>query len=537
MSSSVQPHQRESELQSVLNSKTFTKTPNLARLLQYVCNKSFEGHACDLKEYNIGVEALGRPPEFDPASSSIVRVEFFRLREKLKKYYETEGKNDSVAIILEPGSYAPRFVPAPETQTEPAGEANPLPQAVEEPPCEEVAESGQLAIATLNISPLQERVPALPGRLGPLGGIGLRASVIGIILLVLAGLVVAWREGSVGHGSTPPTISEVKTPNPAVSAAPGQEVRILAGYTKSHYIDRFGRVWDGDRYYSGGTASSTARQFIARTLDPGLFQSSRSGDFSYDIPRQPGVYELHLYFVETFFGPESINGGGESSRIFNVDLNGKPLLNQFDPIRDAGASGTADERVFKDIEPAKDGYIHLNFRHFRDEPIITAIEVVPGIRGKMKPVRIVAQENSFTDHSGLVWSPDSYFRGGRGVIHSGPVQSTEDPDLYDGERFGNFDYSIPVADGKYGLKLHFAETYFGPAKPGGGGIGSRLFDIFCNGVALVRNLDISKETGGSNRALVKVFHGLEPNNEGKLIISFVPVENYACINAIEVFEE
>src|SRR5690348_12395938 len=185
MSSSVQPHQIESELQSVLNSKTFTKTPNLARLLQYVCVKSFEGHACDLKEYNIGVEALGRPPDFDPASSSIVRVEFFRLREKLKKYYETEGKNDSVAIILEPGSYAPQFVPASETQTEPAGDGSSLPEAGVEHPQTEAAEGGQLALASLISGPLQKQARLLPGKMGTLGGVGFRLSVIGIVLLVL----------------------------------------------------------------------------------------------------------------------------------------------------------------------------------------------------------------------------------------------------------------------------------------------------------------------------------------------------------------
>ncbi|HEV2349836.1 MAG TPA: malectin domain-containing carbohydrate-binding protein [Terriglobia bacterium] len=537
MSSSVQPQQREFELQSVLSSKTFTKTPNLARLLQYVCNKSFEGRAGDLKEYNIGVEALGRPPEFDPTNSSIVRVEFYRLREKLKKYYETEGRNDAITILLEPGSYAPQFVPALEIQMDSARDGTALPQASLERPLIERAEGGQLAIAPLEVGPLRERVPALPDRVRPLSGFGLRMTVLAIILVVLAGMVVAWKMGYIKLEAPAPAVSAAETPGPVVISAPGEEVRILAGYSKNAYIDRYGRVWEGDRYFKGGTATSIARQFIARTLDPGLFQSSRSGEFSYDIPRKAGVYELHLYFVESIFGPGTIPGGGESSRIFNVLLNGQPLLTAFDPISDAGANNTADERVFKDVTPAPDGYIHLAFRRARDEPIITAIEIIPGIPGKTKPLRIVAQDNSFTDHTGQLWSPDCYFRGGRAVVHKGPVQFTQDPDLYDGERFGNFDYSIPVAKGKYAVKLHFSETYFGPLNPGGGGVGSRVFEVFCNGVALLRNFDISKEAGGPNRALVKVFHGLEPNAEGKLIISFVPIANYACINAIEVAEE
>ena len=37
-----------------------------------------------------------------------------------------------------------------------------------------------------------------------------------------------------------------------------------------------------------------------------------------------------------------------------------------------------------------------------------------------------------------------------------------------------------------------------------------------------------------NREVVKVFDGLQPNAQGALWLEFVPVENYAEVNAIEV---
>ncbi len=64
-----------------------------------------------------------------------------------------------------------------------------------------------------------------------------------------------------------------------------------------------------------------------------------------------------------------------------------------------------------------------------------------------------------------------------------------------------------------------------------------MFDIYCNGEALMRNFDIFKEAGGADRALRKTFHGLSPNAQGKLLLTFVPVKNYACLNAIEVVHE
>src|SRR5206468_3203169 len=132
---------------------------------------------------------------------------------------------------------------------------------------------------------------------------------------------------------------------------------------------------------------------------------------------------------------------------------------------------------------------------------------------------------------------DRYSRGGQLVVRADPVTGTEDPEIYRGERFGNISYDIPVASGRYGLTLHFAETWFGPNKPGKGGAGNRIFDVLCNGLALMRNVDLYREAGGGDRALVKTFHNLEPTPQGRLRISFILRRNYACLNAIEVIDE
>jgi hypothetical protein len=122
-------------------------------------------------------------------------------------------------------------------------------------------------------------------------------------------------------------------------------------------------------------------------------------------------------------------------------------------------------------------------------------------------------------------------------VRTEEITGAADPELYRGERYGNLTYSIPVAPGRYSVTLRFAEAWFGPGKPAGGGVGSRVFDILCNGVALVRNFDIYKEAGGAERPVTRTFHGLEANHQGKLILSLVPVTNYACINAIEITDE
>ena len=64
--------------------------------------------------------------------------------------------------------------------------------------------------------------------------------------------------------------------------------------------------------------------------------------------------------------------------------------------------------------------------------------------------------------------------------------------------------------------------------------GARLFNVFANGVALLRNFDVAREAGGFYRAVEKIFNNIEPNSQGLLVLEFVPLRNYAEVNAIEV---
>jgi hypothetical protein len=368
-------------------------------------------------------------------------------------------------------------------------------------------------------------------------------------MVVTAAISLSWWRHLGPWAQLSPAARETASAASPLATGSINPVHILCGYAKDMYIDRDGNAWHGDRYYSGGEALSQPRQFISRAADVTLFEAFRAGEFSYNIPLKPGNYELHLYFVETHYGPGTFSGGGETSRLFNVLMNGKPLLKIFDIIKDAGGNNVADVRVFKDVTPAADGYLHLKLEPLTDVPTLNALEIEPAPPGRINPIRIVARDHSYTDHAGNVWRPDRYYSGGQPAVHITriPVSRTPDPDLYSGERFGYFSYALPLAPGKYRLTLRFAETYWGvpnrypslPDQNGSleGGAGSRIFDVYCNGVALLRNFDIFKEAGGALSAIDKTFHNLEPDAEGKLMLTFVPMRDYASVNAIEVVDE
>jgi hypothetical protein len=226
----------------------------------------------------------------------------------------------------------------------------------------------------------------------------------------------------------------------------------------------------------------------------------------------------------------------------NVRANGLPLLSDFDVVADAGASSTADVKVFTDISPAADGKLHLEFSAENGgQATLSAIELLPGIRGRIRPIRILARETPYYSNDSHWWSPDDYFEGGQLASYAAPVKGTDDPELYETERWGNFSYAIPVTARKYTVTLYFAVRHGNWDEPSSDAFEGKpavahVFNVFCNGQTLLAAFDLSQEAGDSD-VVVRRFSGLEPNAQGKLLLSFVPVHGYATVTGIEVLPQ
>jgi hypothetical protein len=517
---------QRAELQTLLGSKEFTRAPMLALLLTYLCERLFAGEANKIKEYSVGVEVFKRGASFDQDSDSIVRVEANRLRKRLAEYYAGEGATHRLQITIPVGQYVPRFEPGPGLKSESAAAlaapAEPIPSTT----ATEAATTGNSALKRWTL--LASRHPWWIG------------AALGVLLV---GSVYIWYY--LQHRRQPepivvsiqpqtrPTDSQFGPPN-------GQEVRILAGGSRS-LIDHAGKFWGADESFSGGTPVKGTVQQIWRTQDPEFYRTSRQGQFRYDIPLKKGIYELRLHFAETEYGPETSGTGGEGSRLLDVRANGKPLLTRFDVVADAGASRTADVKVFPEITPAADGQLHLEFSgEDGAQAILSAIEILPGVRGHIRPVRILARQTPYYSNDSHLWSPDSYFEGGQLADYGSPVSGTDDPELYEGERWGNFSYAIPVSSGRYSLTLFFAGrhgAWDGPSTSGQGKPGvAHIFNVFCNGTALLRNFNLAWEARRSD-VVIRKFTDLEPNAQGKLLLTFVPVDGYATVTGIEVLPQ
>ena len=495
----------KAELAAVLGSDMFRRSPKLSRLLSYLCNKYFQGRSDEISEYSIALDVLGRDARFDPQQDAVVRVDVHLLRKRLKLYYGGEGSDSEVQIIIPTGRYLPQFILRSE-----------LPQSEQKDP-----DDGLLT----EIPPAPEIKPAQPPR--PTR----RWIAIAICLAVMAPaawIVTKGRRSAVGKAEASTTLKAASVSR-ASFIGQADEIRIAAGDRKNDYVDSLGRTWLSDRYFSGGTAFHRPASRIQRTRDPELFQNGREGQFVYDIPLHPGVWELHLYFAETAVVQEALRG-------VSIAINGRPV-SDVDVVSDAGGANIATSKVFIDLSPAKDGFLHLMFQG-TGPSFLNALEIVPGIPGKLRPIRLTTQDVIYRDHLGQLWLPDYSVLGGRKSTRIVAIEQTPDPGLYQWERFGHFNYSVPVVrGGRYTVTLHFSETWFGSASATGG-VGSRVFDVYSDGMTILKNFDILKEGGGiPNRAVVRVFHNIPASPLGKLDLDFVPITNYALISAIEVSQE
>lgn len=92
-------------LEKLLNSKTFSKPGVYKDLLNYLVNCSLKGETP--KEQQIALDVFGKKADLDKELN--VRVYILNLRNKLKEYYQNEGKDDTVILEIPKGKYQVEF--------------------------------------------------------------------------------------------------------------------------------------------------------------------------------------------------------------------------------------------------------------------------------------------------------------------------------------------------------------------------------------------------------------------------------------------
>jgi hypothetical protein len=297
---------------------------------------------------------------------------------------------------------------------------------------------------------------------------------------------------SINNFQTSP-LSSLKKPLSLHTSAPR---RIHAG--GAAYTDASGNVWEEDFAFSGGTPATNGES-VGGTTDPGLYQTERcsASPFRYRLAVPDGNYEVTLKFAE-------LRHPSAGNRLFDVSINGNPVLTNFDPAAVAGGAFTAVEKHFP--ATATNGQLLIDFHPTVNEATISGIEIVPAadpstVTGieviPSAAVRIDPGGTRLIDPAGNVWDGDYNYSGGT---------------AYPTGRGGSqpFSYRFVVPNGHYWVTLN----------------DTGLFDILVNGQ------NVTPHQGADS------IHPTIPVSveNGEIVLQFTPQSAMSVVNAIEVLQ-
>lgn len=193
---------------------------------------------------------------------------------------------------------------------------------------------------------------------------------------------------------------------------------------------------------------------------------------------------------------------------------------------------------------ATETQMNLEINETEEVEVVKAVEQVkepPQIESTKLTLRInCGATEPYTDKAGNTWLADQIMdtgkewgavdgltvdRGGLGMV------GTDAPKIYETERYSMEGYKFTVPNGKYTVRLHFAETYDGITAEG-----ERVFSVSINDKTVLEDFDPFKEAGGYQKPVVKTVEDVTVTN-GQLPIGFTMNIQNPEINGIEILSK
>lgn len=172
--------------------------------------------------------------------------------------------------------------------------------------------------------------------------------------------------------------------------------------------------------------------------------------------------------------------------------------------------------------------------------IIEKLPVPEPIETSSFVLRINSGGESVTVNDSIQFIADTLFLGTGKSFSNYKIEDileTTQDSIYKTERtatgrLGSFNYNIPVPDGEYEVKLHFAEIYWGATGGGPNEEGKRLFNASIEGEEVFSEYDMNAELAPMT-AIIKTFSVTVVDSV--LNIAFGATVDQPKISAIEIF--
>ena len=157
-----------------------------------------------------------------------------------------------------------------------------------------------------------------------------------------------------------------------------------------------------------GMTVERAKADVAGTENDAVYLTERYELSAYRIQVPNGSYVVCLHFAETY---ERIDAAGQ--RVFTVSIEGKPVLEDFDPFKEAG--GKAFTAIVKEFRAdVADGELTIEFKDKVQNTMINGICVAVkkgGLFGGTQPILRIncGSAQDTTCPKGCTWKKDQVF--------------------------------------------------------------------------------------------------------------------------------
>lgn len=292
---------------------------------------------------------------------------------------------------------------------------------------------------------------------------------------------------------------------------------------------------DDPSYLSGNSRTYLRSHPISGTKDDFLYQSERWGyEFGYHIPLPNGTYEVRLHFAEIYWKKAGI-------RAFNVNIEEGPVeVQDLDIFEEVGRFAAWVEEI--PTVTVVDGVMDIGFSTQLNNAKLSALEIIGVVDEKApSPIRINCGGGEPLRVGEVAFMADTFFSPNSLVWENKELQEVAKTDwdpIYTSERFaqealGAFAYRIPVENGTYVLRVHFAEIYFGAegGYPQSDGVGRRIMHVDIEGERNLEELDLARSVGSS---AAWVFEKELRVTDQELHLQFSASKDRPKVSAIEV---
>jgi hypothetical protein len=190
-----------------------------------------------------------------------------------------------------------------------------------------------------------------------------------LALLTVATVVVVLLAAPAATGAT--ALFRVNAGGPAVSGTPTWTTDTTA--SPSPYVNAAAA---GNETFSTAQAIDLTHPSVPAGTPQAVFQTERwdppaGAEMTWSFPVSPGLYQVRLYFAEIYDGAQSVG-----ARVFNVSIEGSPVLSNYDIFADVGGY----KGVVKSFLVTSDSALEIAFAHVVENPKVDAIEILPATR-------------------------------------------------------------------------------------------------------------------------------------------------------------